>query len=144
LVEIDAPLVFILDPGQDRPDLVRRCLAIGYEKLAGELAGSIEAWTSHGRQLATTPMAPISEVGDRLLVDVRQDSEWQKLHLPEALHVELGAVGAAQLPTVPLAVHCSHRDRAATAASLLEMGGRSDLMIITGGPQDWLGQRVDD
>jgi rhodanese-related sulfurtransferase len=89
-------------------------------------------------------MAPIAEAGDRLLVDVRQESEWQAVHHPGAIHVELGAVGDARLPAVPLAVHCSQRDRATTAASLLEIGGRSDLMIITGGPQDWVGRPLDD
>jgi hydroxyacylglutathione hydrolase len=32
---------------------------------------------------------------------------------------------------------CGHGERAATAASLLERVGISDVRILAGGPQDW-------
>jgi rhodanese-related sulfurtransferase len=32
---------------------------------------------------------------------------------------------------------CGHGERAATAASLLERGGRSDIAVVIGGPDDW-------
>jgi hypothetical protein len=35
LVEPDQRLVFVLDPGQDRADLVRQCLDVGHEHLVG-------------------------------------------------------------------------------------------------------------
>ena len=47
-VEADRDLVFVVDADQDREDLVRQCLKIGYERLAGELAGGMAAWRAAG------------------------------------------------------------------------------------------------
>ena len=55
LVGRDRTIVFVLDEGQDRGELVRQCLAIGYERLAGELVGGIESWRSAGLPVATVP-----------------------------------------------------------------------------------------
>jgi len=44
LVEPDRPLNFVLGDDQDRSDLVRQCLSVGYEHLAGELDGGMTAW----------------------------------------------------------------------------------------------------
>jgi rhodanese-related sulfurtransferase len=74
-----------------------------------------------------------------LVVDVRQDSEFEAGHIPAARHVELGDLlrGARELPTVPTVVMCGHGERAATAASLLERAGCQDVAVLVGGPDDW-------
>ena len=48
LVAAEQPLVFVADADQDRVALVRDCLKIGYENLAGELAGGMAAWRAAG------------------------------------------------------------------------------------------------
>src|SRR5207253_3037261 len=45
LVTQDRPLIFVLAVDQDRNDPVRQAIGIGYERLEGELAGGIEAWS---------------------------------------------------------------------------------------------------
>ena len=101
LVEPDRPLVFVLDDDQDRADLVRQCLDVGYEHLAGELAGGIDAWTDAGRPVSTIPLVePTAMTGQ--VIDVRQANEYAAGHVPGALNIELGAV--ARRPT-------SRRDR---------------------------------
>ncbi len=62
LVEAGRPVVFVLDEGQDRDDLVRQCLDVGHEHLLGELAGGIDAWTASGRAVATIPL--VDPAGD--------------------------------------------------------------------------------
>jgi len=136
LVDIDAKLIFITEPGQNRGGLVERCLDIGYENLAGELDGGIKAWTASGLALASTAWAPIGVV-DIQMVDVRQSSEWETAHIPGVIHAELGSLQAINLPGGPLAVHCGHGERASTAASVLERSGRSDITVMIGGPEDW-------
>src|SRR5262249_3203920 len=56
LVSADRQLLFVLEPEQDRREVVRQALGIGYERLAGELAGGIAAWSAAGREMATTPL----------------------------------------------------------------------------------------
>ena len=133
-----APLLFVLGEAQDRDELVRQCLKIGYENLAGELAGGVQAWRATGRETAVTQLTD-TPPGDRTVVDVRQRSEWDAGHIPDAVHVELGDLTSAAdtLPDDRLITHCVHGQRSTTAASLLEQAGRRDVAVFTGGPDEW-------
>ena len=129
------PLVFVLDDTQDRAGLVRQALKIGYENLAGELAGGMAAWTGPTRHIGLTGAGQISGP----VLDIRQDAEYGAGHIPGAAHVELGALATAEAPIGPgpLTVMCGHGERAMTAASLLAAAGHSDLTVAVGGPADW-------
>jgi hydroxyacylglutathione hydrolase len=133
LVEIDRPLVFVLDQTQDRAELVRQCHKIGYQRLAGELAGGTAAWRAAGLPEGHLErIAPGEIVGP--VLDVRQTGEVAVGQLPGAIAVELGALGGGeQLPAGPLTVMCGHGERATTAASLLARAGRHDLRVVMGG-----------
>ena len=58
---------------------------------------------------------------------------------PPPAHVELGELPARadQVPTGATVVMCGHGERAMTAASLLERGGRKGMAVLVGGPEDW-------
>jgi glyoxylase-like metal-dependent hydrolase (beta-lactamase superfamily II)/rhodanese-related sulfurtransferase len=136
LVPEARPLVFVLEPGQDRREVVRQALGIGYEELAGELDGGIDAWTAAGRGLVATPFAdPLSIASP--MVDVRQRDEYVAGHVPGALGVELGSLpGAASALPPRVVVSCAGADRAMTAASVLERrGGQAEVM--SGGADRW-------
>jgi hydroxyacylglutathione hydrolase len=137
LLDIDRPIAFVLGDGQNPAEVVRQAVGIGYEHLAGVLEGGFSAWKESGRSVATTPVMDFSEVDDRQLLDVRQASEWDDGHIPGAVNIELGRLLEADLPVGALAVHCGHGERAATAVSLLERTGCSDIVVVTGGPADW-------
>ena len=137
LVDRNRTIMFVLDEDQDRAELVRQCLAIGYERLAGELGGGITSWRSGDLPLATVSMVTAEEaVGT--LVDVRQRNEFAAGHVPDAIHVELGdaAERAASLPPGPLTVMCGHGERAMSAVSILAALGRTDVSVLVGGPGD--------
>lgn len=138
LVPDERPLVFLLDDGQDGADLVRQALTIGYDQLAGALAGGVDAWRAAGLAVTSTDLIDAARL-DRPVLDVRQDNEVAVGHLPGAMHVELGDLAdhGSELPTGELAVMCGHGERAATAASLLERAGRHDIAVVIGGPDDW-------
>ncbi len=143
LVEDPAtPLLFVADDDQDRDDLVRQCLKVGYENLAGELVGGIDAWQAAGFETATTELTDVPRV-DRAVLDVRQRSEWESGHIAGATHLELGALpsSAGELPGEGLVTHCVHGQRSMTAASVLERSGRRDVAVFTGGPDEWQGGR---
>jgi rhodanese-related sulfurtransferase len=134
----DQALAFVLEAGQDRADLIRQARGIGYEHLAGELAGGMPAWAAAGLPVHRIRLVPAPDVVGRVL-DVRQTAEYQAGHLPGARHIELGALGgpAAQLTGEPLTVMCGHGERAMTAASLLARRGHHHLAVAIGGPEDW-------
>ena len=142
LVSRDRTVVFVLDEDQDRGELVRQCLTIGYERLAGELVGGIESWRSADRPVATVPVVTAADAGETL-VDVRQRNEFATGHVPGAIHVELGdtAEQFTTLPPGPLTVMCGHGERAMTAVSILAAQGRRDISVMVGGPGDVVAAR---
>ena len=136
LVEPDRPLVFVLDDDQDRDELVRQCLDIGYERLVGELVGGIDAWRASGRPVDTTRLVGPEGVTGKIL-DVRQANEYEAGHVPGARNLELGSIPASRLPDEPLTVMCAHGERATTAASLLAQRGHTNVAVLDGGPTTW-------
>ena len=143
VVDAQRPVVFVLDGTSDRRELVRQALTIGYDNLAGELAGGIDAWRAAGLPIATTeliypPDMPERSTESRPILDVRQASEYDAGHVPDVIHIELGALPAAtDVPAGPIIVMCAHGNRAMTAASLLEQRGNTDVTVLRGGPDLW-------
>jgi len=135
-VPLDQPVVFVLDEGTDRTDLVRQSLTIGHEHLLGELDGGMAAWLDAGLPVASTPLVGPTDL-DGAVLDVRQDGEWVAGHLPGALHVELGRIHDADVPDGPITVMCGHGERAMTGASILAAGGHDAVSVLAGGPDDW-------
>ncbi|MDB1086411.1 rhodanese-like domain-containing protein [Streptomyces sp. ACA25] len=138
LLPWDVPLVFVLGPGQDADDVGRQAAKIGYDRVAGHLAGGMDAWVEGRGPVRTVELVTAGEIGDRPVLDVRQQPEYAAGHLPGAAHTELGS---PSLHTVPVTgasvVMCGHGERAMTAASLLGRGDAPGPAVLTGGPHDW-------
>ncbi|SFK78402.1 MBL fold metallo-hydrolase [Geodermatophilus ruber] len=144
LVPPGTPLVVVRNPDQDPAEVAWQARKVGYDQLAGELSGGMSAWRGAGVATRSIPLVTAGQLpdiatGNPEILDVRQDSEFRAGHLPGARHVELGALAgrAAGLPTRPTVVMCGHGERAMGAASLLARAGRTQLAVLTGGPQDW-------
>jgi hydroxyacylglutathione hydrolase len=138
LVPDDRPLVLVLDADQNRGELVHQCQKVGYERLAGELAGGMATWRAAGLPQARIELVDIADHASGAVLDVRQHGEFASGHLPGAQHVELGSLaGMGEVPAGPLAVMCGHGERAMTGASLLQRAGYRDLSVLVGGPGDW-------
>lgn len=138
LVAADRPLVFVLGEGQDRDELVRQSLKVGYENLVGELAGGVAAWRAAGRPEAQTGLLHDPAALREPLLDVRQTAEYAAGHIPGATLLELGSLPAkaADLTSEAVTVMCGHAERATTAASLLERAGGRPTVFV-GGAGDW-------
>ncbi|MFE0044858.1 MBL fold metallo-hydrolase [Streptomyces albireticuli] len=137
-----APLAFVTGEGQDLSEIVWQAYKIGYERLAGRLAGGMDAWLAAGRPRTTTAYVTAGHAGPGPVLDVRQRAEHTAGHIPGAVHIELGelATRAADAPAGAL-VHCGHGERAMTAASLLESAGRTGLTVLNGTPDQYAAAR---
>ena len=131
LVPADTPIVFVVDDSGAAAHAAIEARKVGYEQLDGTI--SIAAWDEPLDRIALQPAAR----AEGTVVDVRQRNEYDAGHIPGALHVELGDVGRATVPSGPVAVMCGHGERAMSAASLLERAGHRDVTVLTGGPDDW-------
>ncbi|MDZ4389991.1 MAG: MBL fold metallo-hydrolase [Gemmatimonadales bacterium] len=139
LAPADRPLIIVRDPDQDPTEIAWQALKIGYDNIIGELDGGIASWTAAGHHTATIPLAGAGHLDGRLVLDIRQRSEYLDGHVPGAMHVELGDIPhrAAEIPDEPMVVMCGHGERAMGAASLLAGTGHHDLVVLDGGPKDW-------
>src|SRR5579875_1867356 len=88
------PLAFVLGPGQDPAEAAWQALKIGYENLAGTLAGGMPAWRAAGLPVAATPVLAPGQADPAAVLDVRQASEYAAGHLPGAATIELGALAS--------------------------------------------------
>jgi rhodanese-related sulfurtransferase len=134
------PLIVVRDQDQDLAEIAWQAAKIGYDNIVGELSGGMDAWASAGNDEARIPLLAAGELDGRRVLDIRQRAEYLDGHVPGALHVELGDIPrrAADIPDEPTVVMCGHGERAMGAASLLEAAGHRDLVVLDGGPADWV------
>jgi hydroxyacylglutathione hydrolase len=163
VVPDDRPLVLVL-PGCEEgasPALaaaweaaVRQLLRVGYERVAGYLAGGMRAWAGAGFPFEEVPQLSAAAAADRVrrdgvrLLDVRQPGEWRTGHAAEARHLPAAALparlaasgdgdGEEIAPDARWAVVCSTGYRSTVAASLLRRAGVREVANVLGGMDAW-------
>ena len=57
--------------------------------------------------------------------------------MPGAINIELWQIPTVDLPDGPPTVMCGHGERAMTGASLAARQGRTDVVVLDGGPDTW-------
>jgi hydroxyacylglutathione hydrolase len=136
LLEPTTPYVVVRNPDQDLDEITWQSLKIGFDRLAGELAGGMAGWD---RQTAVTPVLRADQIGNTAVLDVRQDSEFHDGHIPGATHIELGDLPrrTPEAPPGPVVVMCGHGERAMTGASILQRAGHTGVRVLRGGARDW-------
>jgi glyoxylase-like metal-dependent hydrolase (beta-lactamase superfamily II)/rhodanese-related sulfurtransferase len=155
VVEPESEVVVTAASDEDARRLARLVEAVGLRRLLGYLAGGIAAWRDAKLGLETTPAIDAEELAERLrrdevvLLDVREDDEWEQGHVDGSLHVpyhELREEVPDELRRVekPIAVACSAGNRSSIAVSLLRRAGVDDLQhVAEGGVQDLAGEGVE-
>lgn len=143
LVDPGRPVVVVRSADQDPRDIAWEAANVGFDTLAGELAGGMDAWTGDRyRPVSATPLVRADELAGAdpaTVLDIRQASEFAAGHIPGAVNIELGALeeNVLRVPEGPVTVMCGHGERALGAASILRRAGRADVRVLLGGPADW-------
>ena len=80
--------------------------------------------------------------GDLILLDVREDSEWETSRLPGARHIARGVLERdveATFPNLdaPLVLYCGGGYRSALAADSLQRMGYTRVASMDGGFREW-------
>ena len=78
-----------------------------------------------------------------MLVDVREDREWDAGHLPGAVHLGKGIIERDVETTfpdksTPLVLQCGGGFRSALAADVLQNMGYSHVVSLDGGYRGWI------
>jgi hydroxyacylglutathione hydrolase len=125
---------------------VRDLALIGLDRIGGYFGSeALAAWKETEGPLATVPQVGVEVLAGprdgRVVLDVRDDSEWAGGHVPGATHIPLGRL-PDRLDEIPrdreIVVHCQGGSRSAIAASLLLAGGFTRLANLTPGYAGWL------
>lgn len=87
--------------------------------------------------IPTVTPAEVHGLADAVLIDVREDDEWEAGHAPDAVHLPLSRLTADDLPPErTLAVICRVGGRSARAVDALRAAG-FDAVNVAGGMRAW-------
>jgi len=148
LVDVDRPIVLLVERADDLDDLARQAIRIGYEATAGYIDGGLAAWRRSGRPVEVGRSYGVDDLARDLasgdaapfVIDVRQASEFEAGHVPGAIHIGAGEL-ADRLDGLPrdrpIATVCASGYRSSVAASLLRARGFDRVVAVRGGLPDW-------
>jgi rhodanese-related sulfurtransferase len=108
----------------------------GFQKLVEEVKGRV-------RETTTQDVKKRLDKGEKLnLVDVREESEWGKGHLPGAKHLGKGVIERDIETTIPdkdaeIILYCGGGFRSALSADNLQKMGYKNVKSMDGGWRDW-------
>jgi rhodanese-related sulfurtransferase len=147
LIARDRRIVLAGGTREQHRDAQRQLLRIGFDQIAGELDGGMDAWRSSGRPLSAFETVDVEDMAEWILsaepmtvIDTRDDHEWAAGHVPGAVHMYVPDVmhHAGEISNeAPVAVHCASGYRAGIAASLLEQAGLKRILHVHGEYSDW-------
>jgi rhodanese-related sulfurtransferase len=151
LIPFGSQIVLMAESAEQTIAATRQLIRIGYDNLVGRLEGGIDAWARE-YPVETIPSINSKELREQmenvgkgsrlplLLVDVRQQSEWDAGHIPGAIHFEAGRVAWDDLPFPhdrPLAIQCASGNRSMAVSSVLRRRGYRNLIQVEGGINKW-------
>jgi rhodanese-related sulfurtransferase len=95
------------------------------------------------REVSVEDVKARQERGERFtLIDVREESEWARDHLPGAVHLGKGVIERdveQRFPdtSTPLVLYCGGGFRSALAADNLQKMGYTNVLSMDGGIRGW-------
>jgi glyoxylase-like metal-dependent hydrolase (beta-lactamase superfamily II)/rhodanese-related sulfurtransferase len=151
IIEAERELVLVAPAGKER-EAALRLGRIGFDRIAGFLAGGETAWRERPELVRTSRRVDAAQLASELaqkkppfLLDVRTQTEWDEGHLEHAVHVPLTQLQArtGELPRDrAIAIHCKGGYRSVIAASLLERAGLGPLSDLEGGYMAWIAEKM--
>jgi rhodanese-related sulfurtransferase len=106
-----------------------------FEKLVSEAKRNIT-------EIAPAEASAKAKSGQAVIVDVREQSEWDEGHIPNAVHlsrgmVELDIEEKVPDPSAMIICHCGGGGRSALAAESLQKMGYKNVRSMAGGLKAW-------
>ncbi len=96
------------------------------------------------REIETSEvLKKIQKKANFLLIDVREDSEWSRGHLPHAMHLGKGLIERDIEKKVPdldqeIVLYCGGGYRSAIAAESIQKMGYTNVYSMAGGFRSWV------
>ena len=141
----DQQIVLIGRDDADAAHAAQLATAIGLRNIGGFLHGGMTSWRIEDKEVESIERTDVDGLHERRddvqILDVREQSEWDDVHIPGSLHIPYHDIH--DVPTEldagrPVAVICASGRRSVVAASLLQRFGRKDVIhVVEGGVETW-------
>ncbi len=140
-VDFTKPTYLIVPDDADLDQIVKDLRAIGVDDIPGYLPAS-----AIGSNLAQLPTATVHDLSAALsnhsavILDMRNLTEYEEIHLPGALHIPLGYLPRrlAEIPRdTPIIAHCATGYRSQVGASLLRRFGFTNVATLVDPQGTW-------
>lgn len=144
VVPLEMPLLFVL--GEEPLErVIEESILVAHERFMGVLRGGMEAWQAAGLARARSVLVNAGEArealrGGAVALDVREREEVRSGRIPDAVNLPLGSLSRMLVSLDrrrPIVTYCGHGERSATALSILERAGFSELYNLNGGIDAW-------
>lgn len=146
--EYERPIIIVDDFNLVPDTVVRQLVRLGYDNVAGFLAGGFSSWYRSAQETASFATCTVQELRERLrtespfILDVRDIRNFQSTgYLPDAHHVYVGELPhhIDEVPkNRPVVVTCDAGFKSSLAASYLAANGYSRIMNLLGGMRAWV------
>jgi glyoxylase-like metal-dependent hydrolase (beta-lactamase superfamily II)/rhodanese-related sulfurtransferase len=144
VIEPESEVVLLAASDEEAQRLGRLLEAVGFRRLRGYVVGGIGAWRGEHLESESTPALDAKGLAERLwsdevvLLDVREDDEWERGHVEGSLHVPYHELHDSLPKKIreagkPIAVACSAGNRSSLAASLLQRAGVEHVIHVADG-----------
>ena len=141
------PIILVDDFNLDLDSVVRRFVRLGYDNLAGYLAGGFGAWFKQGEDFERSGTWSPSDLAEHLgdpsvyILDVRNINHREEDgHIQGSRHIYVGDL-EEHLDEVPreklVVVHCDAGFKGSIATSILQKHGFSNVVNLLGGTIGW-------
>jgi phage shock protein E len=106
-----------------------------FEKLVSEAKKNIT-------EISPADAAARAKSGEAVIIDVREQDEWDEGHIPDAIHLSRGTIELEIEEKVPdpnamIICHCGGGGRSALAAESLQRMGYKNVNSMSGGLKAW-------
>jgi hydroxyacylglutathione hydrolase len=147
----DRPILLVNETN-DPEEATRILIRLGFDNIAGYLAGGMLNWHMFGKESSSIRMINVQEtcrlldLGKEIwILDVRSDGELKKDgRIPGAQHIHITQV-PKHLQEIPrdkkVYIFCGSGLRSTAVASFLQHNGWKDLAVILGGMAGWKSKR---
>jgi hydroxyacylglutathione hydrolase len=146
-LDYEKPVILVDDFNLDLDRVARHFIRLGYDNLAGVLAGGFPAWTKAAQEIAAIQTCSVWQLKERLekdapfLLDVRDIKNWRAVgHIRGAHHVYVGELPQhlAEIPkNEPVVVYCDAGFKGSLAASILARNNYRTITNVLGGMAAW-------
>lgn len=141
ITDLKQPIILVVPEGKSE-EAVTRLSRVGYDNTLGYLEGGMEAWEKANKPVETLESVSAEVFANKAknqdinILDVRNNGEYQSMHLEEAQHFPLDYINEKMNEVSKdktYYVHCAGGYRSVIAASILKARGYTNMIDVAGG-----------